>query len=85
MTDIDPLHLSGGRVLYGPGLLRKPRIGETLISRRTGERMLAERFDANENILHTRYADGRPGAFIWRFHDGLNRLVRHDGEEYDTP
>lgn len=79
----DPIHARcpGGevRVFDGPGLLRKPRVGEVLESRRTGARIVVDHFDAtNENLCH--YRDEKTGAFglfIWRHPDGLNRLVVH--------
>lgn len=71
--------LPDGKILDGPGLIRKPRIGETLLSRRTGRRLIVDHFDGvSPNILHYRYENGGEGCFIWRFHDGtLNLVVRH--------
>ena len=67
--------------LESPGLLRKPRIGEVLVSKRTLARFVATHFDANnENIVHVRdEKTGEATLFIWQLSDGLNRLFRHSG------
>jgi hypothetical protein len=66
------------RAFDGPGLLRKPRVGETLVSRTSGERMDVIRFDSlNASIVHVKYESGRDGSFIWQFSDCLNRLIKH--------
>jgi hypothetical protein len=67
------------RTFHGPGLLRKPRVGERLVSRTTGASMVVERFDSlHPNIVHVRYESGVQSFFVWRFSDCLNRLVRHE-------
>jgi hypothetical protein len=82
MNDDDAVHTREG-IFRGPGLLRKPRIGETLISRRTGEKLVVDHFDAtNEKLLHYRTENGWTGCFIWSFADCLNRLIRHEDESY---
>lgn len=75
----DALHFAGGLVLHGPGLLRKPRVGETLVSRRTGKRFVVDHFDTRQPALcHYRDEAGDCGTFIWTFADGeLNRVMQH--------
>lgn len=64
---------------HGPGLLRKPHVGEKLVARTTGARMVVERFDSlNPNIVHVRYESGLQSFFIWKLSDCLNRLVKHE-------
>ncbi len=80
---MEPIHTREG-VFEGPGLLRKPRVGETLIYRPTGERMVVDHFDTtHENLMHVRYESGRYSVFIWQFRTGsggLNRLLVTEDE-----
>ena len=71
------------RAFDGPGLLRKPRIGEVLISRTSGRRYVVDRFDSIfPSIVHCHDEQtGAPSSLIWSFGDGLNRLVSHADAE----
>ncbi len=62
-------------------LERRPRVGERLRLER-GEIVTVDHFGGPDDDMLWFRRDGRSVAlkddvFIWRFHDGLNRLVSH--------